>query len=409
MSLLRGVAAFAVPVAILAVAYALGTHAATLPPAYASLAVYAPEAVLAVGGLLAAGFQRGRIFFALLTLAMAYFAARGYLSRGAAGFPARAVFASLCLWVPLNLMALALVRERGIFNLHGLLRAAIIALECAGTAWLIASGNREMVDWLYQPLTTVLPPSLRMPQAGLILMMAGAVTAVVLWWRSRSAIDLAFAGAIVAWSIAAQGLLQREWHAMFTAAAAVILVVAVLQDVYRMAFRDELTGVPGRRALNEHLARLGRRFAIAVIDIDHFKKFNDTHGHDVGDQVLKMVATRIERVQGGGSAYRFGGEEFVIVFPGATVAQAIPLLDALRVDVAKHGLTLRASDRPSKTLPRANVPARKPRAGGKKLSVTISIGVAERNENRASPSDVLAAADKALYRAKRTGRNRVSR
>ena len=299
-----------------------------------------------------------------------------------------------------------------------MLRAGLIALECGLAAWLAASGNRETVDWLYQPLSDTLtsaltyrsPAGSRIPQAGLMLMAVGVVSALVLWWRSRSAIDLAFAGAMVAWGVAVQGLPQREWHMAFIAAAALILAVAVLQDVYRMAFRDELTGLPARRALNEHLAQLGSRFVIAVIDIDHFKKFNDTHGHDVGDQVLKMVATRIERVRGGGSAYRFGGEEFVVVFPRASCAQALPHLEALRVDVAQHGLTLRASERPVKAPARTGAhgrTARKAGTGGKRLSVTISIGVAECNDKLATPAAVLTAADKALYRAKRAGRNRV--
>jgi diguanylate cyclase (GGDEF)-like protein len=339
-------------------------------------------------------------------LAIAWFAYRGYLSRGVTAFTSRTVFVSLCIFVPVNLAALALTRERGIFNLHGLLRAGIILLECGAAAWLIAAGNRETVAWLYQPLIAALPVDSRIPQSGLILMTAGALTGIALWWLSRSAIDLAYAGATVAWSIAAHAVMQPDRHIVFSAAAALILAVAVLQDAYRMAFRDELTGVPARRALNEHLARLGRRFVIAVIDIDHFKKFNDTHGHDVGDQVLKMVATRIEGVRGGGSAYRFGGEEFVIVFPGATAARALPHLDALRIDVAKHGLTLRAPDRPAKS---PSQRARKSNTNGKKLSVTISIGVAERGEKLATPAAVMTAADKALYRAKRAGRNRVSR
>ena len=425
MSGLRGLLAFAAPAAILLVAHWLSARIATLPPADAALAVQVPTFVLMVCALLAVAFQRGRIFFALLTLAVAWAAARVYLgdsisrggsishgglmSRGVTGFPARAVFVSLCLLVPVNLAALALTRERGILNRHGLLRAGLIALECGAVAWLVASGNRETVDWLVQPLTSAFLPATRIPQAALLLMAAGVATALVLWWRSRSAIDLAFAGAIVAWGIAAHGIQQREWHIAFTTAAALILAIAVLQDVYRMAFRDELTGLPARRALNEHLARLGRRYVIAVLDIDHFKKFNDTHGHDVGDQVLKMVATRIGHVRGGGHAYRFGGEEFVVVFSGATAAQATAHLDALRVDVANHGLTLRAAAR---TSARDNARPRKPRAaqtGGKKLSVTISIGVAERNDKLATPAAVLTAADKALYRAKRAGRNRVSR
>ncbi len=412
MSALRGWAAFGVPAAILAAAWLLAAYAAAWPPAYAAMAEYAPGFAVVLAALLAAAFQRGRIFFALLTLAAAYLAYRGYLARSASGLAARAVFAALCLLVPLNLAALAFSRERGIFNLHGLLRAAILLLQCGAVAWFAAAGHRETVDWLYQPLTALLPAASRIPHAGLMVMAAGMLTCMVLWWRSRSAMDFAFAGAIAAWGIAAHGLAQREWHIVFTVAAILMLAIAVLQDVYRMAFRDELTGVPARRALNEHLARLGRRFVIAVIDIDHFKKFNDTHGHDVGDQVLKMVATRIERVRGGGSAYRFGGEEFVIVFPGAGIAQALPHLDALRADVAKHGLTLRAPDRaPPSSAPavaRAK-PKRAARSGGKKLSVTISIGVAERSDKLTSPSEVLAAADRALYRAKRAGRDRVSR
>ena len=70
-----------------------------------------------------------------------------------------------------------------------------------------------------------------------------------------------------------------------------MLVAAVAPEAYQMAFRDELTGLPGRRALNERLQRLGRDYVIAMVDVDHFKKFNDTHGHDVGDHALVHFAT----------------------------------------------------------------------------------------------------------------------
>ena len=95
-----------------------------------------------------------------------------------------------------------------------------------------------------------------------------------------------------------------------------MVAIAVLQDTFRMAFRDELTGIPSRRALNERLAALGNRYTIAMLDVDHFKNFNDTYGHDLGDQVLKMVAAHIAGVGGGGKAFRYGGEEFTVLFPG---------------------------------------------------------------------------------------------
>jgi diguanylate cyclase (GGDEF)-like protein len=408
MNLLRGWAAFAAPAVILAAAYALSIHAPSLLTAQPVIAAQAPVVLLALAAALAIAFQRGRVFFAVITLAVAWFAYRGYISRGVPGLPARAVFAALCVFVPLNLALLALTRERGIANRHGLARVAVLLIECVITAWLLMPGNRDLLLWLYQPLTAAAPSVARVAHAGLLLMAAGVVAGIGKWWFSRSAIDLALAGAVVAWGLSTLGIGRGETVIAFTTAAALMLVIAMLQDVYRMAFRDELTGLPARRALNEHLARLGRRYAIAVIDIDHFKKFNDTHGHDVGDQVLKMAATRIERVRGSGSAYRFGGEEFVIVFPRAGVSQVMAHLEALRIDVAQHGLMLRASHRPPAS-PTTRTGHRKSPSTAKKLSVTISIGVAERTDKLATPAEVLTAADKALYRAKRAGRNRISR
>src|SRR6185369_6728757 len=103
---------------------------------------------------------------------------------------------------------------------------------------------------------------------------------------------------------------------------------------------------PSRRSLNESLQGLGRRYTIAMVDVDHFKKFNDTYGHDVGDQVLKMVARKIQDVGGGGKAYRYGGEEFTITFSGRSLADVIPHLEELRKTIAGYRLQLRGSDRP---------------------------------------------------------------
>jgi len=75
---------------------------------------------------------------------------------------------------------------------------------------------------------------------------------------------------------------------------------------------------------------MGRRYVIAMLDVDHFKSFNDTYGHDVGDQVLKMVAAKINGVKGGGKPFRYGGEEFTVIFPRRRLAEAIPHLEEVR-------------------------------------------------------------------------------
>jgi diguanylate cyclase (GGDEF)-like protein len=191
---------------------------------------------------------------------------------------------------------------------------------------------------------------------------------------------------------------------LYAGTAGLILVFAVLEHGYDIAFRDELTGLPGRRAFNNMMMQLGGVYAMAMCDVDHFKKFNDSFGHDAGDQVLRKVATRLSQVGGGGRAFRYGGEEFLIVFRGRSARQAEPFVESLRRAIADEGFVLRDPDRP----------ARKPRSSGhpvdtsaRKVKISLSIGIAERSKRHSTPELVLDAADAALYRAKEDGRNCV--
>ena len=170
-----------------------------------------------------------------------------------------------------------------------------------------------------------------------------------------------------------------------------------------MAYRDALTGLLARRALNEALLRLNGEYTIAMVDIDCFKAFNDRYGHDVGDQVLRKVAVQLERVGGGGTAYRYGGEEFALVFPGRVPKDVLPDLEQLRVSIEEARFALRGKDRP-KEKPENPQPSRK---ASNKVSVTVSIGAAGRSDRRSAPSEVITFADRALYRAKKAGRNTV--
>ncbi len=183
-----------------------------------------------------------------------------------------------------------------------------------------------------------------------------------------------------------------------------MIAAAVAHEAYQMAFRDELTGLPGRRALNERLQRLGRNYVLAMSDVDHFKKFNDTHGHDVGDQVLRLVASKLSKIGGGGRAYRYGGEEFALVFAGKTLEECLPHLEVIREAIATYNIHLRNPD----SRPQDDQQGRQRRAGAAAttVAVTVSIGAAERQEQR-TPEEVLKSADQALYSAKGAGRNCV--
>jgi GGDEF domain-containing protein len=120
-----------------------------------------------------------------------------------------------------------------------------------------------------------------------------------------------------------------------------------------------------------------------------------------------MVAAELTRVRRGGRAYRYGGEEFALVFPGRGVREVLGELEMVRASVAQHRIALRSTDRPVETVTRREL--RDVRAPRKIVTVTISIGVAQSDDKLRTPDEVLKAADRALYRAKDKGRNTVSR
>ena len=238
------------------------------------------------------------------------------------------------------------------------------------------------------------------PLGVVCFLVAANVLLLCLAWR-RSPLEAGLLGALVAAWIA---LTDPVASSYYLAAGGLVVVAAIIENAFVLAFEDTLTGLPGRRSLEDALAQIGNRYAVAMVDIDHFKRVNDRHGHDVGDQVLRMVARQLALRAGRGRAFRFGGEEFVLVFPGQSTREVLPLLGELRETIAEQSFSLRAPDRPR----------RKPAGGrgrggrGRALQVTVSIGVADRTPRRPTPAEVLKAADQALYRAKRTGRNRVS-
>jgi diguanylate cyclase len=168
-----------------------------------------------------------------------------------------------------------------------------------------------------------------------------------------------------------------------------------LEVARKQSLTDGLTALANRKAFDAEISRLwqnaligGASFSLLMLDIDHFKVFNDTHGHPVGDEVLRLVArTLAQCVRSGDMAARYGGEEFAILLPETALPEALTLANAMRTTVESMSLVRRK--------------------GGDKLGrVTLSGGAAEMTPED-SPEALVARADAALYRAKKRGRNRV--
>ncbi len=184
----------------------------------------------------------------------------------------------------------------------------------------------------------------------------------------------------------------------------VLMMLYLISASHEMAFNDRLTQLPGRHALDIDMRGLGRKFTVAMIDIDHFKSFNDSYGHDTGDDVLKLVASRIRQIKGRAKVYRYGGEEFTILFKGKSAQEAVEYLEQLRADIEQYDLVLRDTD----SRPKNDKSGAKKRSGQKNqtINITVSMGVCDSQTER-NAQEAIKRADEALYAAKKAGRNCV--
>lgn len=368
-------------------------------PVLAQAAHGYPLVALAVAMLVAWRMHRSRVLLTTMLL----LAIHGGLHAFALDSEEAAVAIATVL-LPITVAGLALSADRNIATHYVLSQTVLVALLVAAAAVAVTFAadqvgpilTREFISPIYTEWT-------HLPQIGIVtaLVGLGIITAIALYREKAVDAGLGWAtfAAILSFTVPTGSTARGIWML----AAGLILIIALIEASYILAFHDDLTGLPGRRVLAQTLAALRPPYTVAIVDIDHFKTFNDRYGHDVGDDVLRMVATRLANVTGGGRAYRSGGEEFTIVFPGRTKQEVLPHIEQLREAVAEARFTLRRKPRPRKGEQKRGTRS----INEKRLGVTISVGLAGVDARNITPDSVVKAADKAMYRAKRGGRNRV--
>jgi diguanylate cyclase (GGDEF)-like protein len=364
------------------------------------------------GALLCWRFHTSRILFALIITLFTWAIFFAMNAHAVAAASKENVHIALGVLVPIDFLLVSFSEERGFTRSSAGPLSLVLFVECVIIA--VLSGS------------TATPPGhahhVALPSFPGYVQAGYAITAAILLIRSgttKKPADSALFWAAIALLLSLNFISSAHISRTYVLVATITLAASVVETSYLLAYHDELTGLPSRRALNDALRSLQDPYSIAVVDVDHFKKFNDSYGHDVGDEVLRLVAAKLAGVTGGGQAYRCGGEEFALIFRGKNAGDVMGNLDLLRKTVEAAQFRVRGNDR--RHVPRGPERRKKqkhPRKSKSTLgnaepvpktnySITVSIGAANWSARNANAEMVMQAADKALYKAKENGRNRV--
>ncbi|MEO9655772.1 GGDEF domain-containing protein [Marinomonas sp.] len=348
-----------------------------LTPLWSQLLAFSPIICALMGSFLAWHFNKGRALIAILLLLapivlsnlnqLAFLS--GYWLASCVGFA-----------------MMTLLQERGFFNRFAINRLLLIG---ALMAWNYVLDQQWLGFGVLSNTRVYGDLSLSI----LLYWVTFSVSCLVIglgWWRHGDMYRACSLISLLAMFVMAKAPVTPMQFTVLLSASLLVWVWFSLQESHRMAYVDDLTLLPGRRALNERLVSLPKNYALAMIDVDHFKKFNDTYGHDMGDKVLRQVAKKIKQAAKG-RGYRFGGEEFTLVFTHKRLEDVKDILEGLREEIAE-----------------AEIYVVEPKTQQEiEVSVTVSIGLAIA-EAGDKATQVLKRADEALYQSKKKGRNRIS-
>jgi len=372
-------------------------------------------------------YNNAGLILTSLTLALSYFVFSSYgslyLQQKSAGV---SILEAGAFLLPVNLAFFSMITKRRIFTTTFVVYILLLGLQLVAVLLLCRMPNSsysplwtfihnispQMADTLSQVSTrlgsgfhgnglTVLK-NISLP--ALFAFSGTLLFLLIRFLFTHDAIQVGFIGTLAASFLGIIALRTFPAAIIYFSAAGLILIITTIESSYSMAYVDELTGLQSRRSMNETLINLGHKYAIAMIDVDNFKKFNDTYGHKTGDQVLKMIAVQLNKITGGAKTFRYGGEEFAAIFPGKSAEEARLHLEKYRHGVASTSFIVRGKQR-RRSSPKNR--GKRKLFGQKQDKVTVSIGVAEPNRKLTTPEKVLKSADRILYKAKKAGRNRV--
>ncbi len=312
--------------------------------------------------------------------------------------------------LPLNFVIFSLTKERGILSRYGQKQLAIVVAQIIIIALLLRFPVSSISTIFNAEYLSILNHrAVYIPQISIISFEFSLLVLASLIIHQPSVRLGGFFASLIFLFLSFLNIDNPDAFILFYTLVGSVLITSIILNSYTLAYHDELTGLASRRALKQYLMSLGPNYTLAMFDVDHFKKVNDTYGHDVGDQVLRKLAGHLRSAPGGAKAYRYGGEEFTLVYNGKTAAEAADYANQLRKQIEQDSFNIRNTDeRPKRSAKhKKRTRSKRKKTVPKNLRYTVSIGLAEHQEQHKTPFDTLKKADKALYAAKQKGRNCV--
>jgi len=339
-----------------------------------------------------------------MTMLISYWLIRHFLQAPLNAEPANQIFSLISLCLPLILGVFIILPDTGWRHPAFLVLTAFISIF----ALIIISLFQWQPLWFSHLLPGINESTffgLKISATAGLLFLLVYTFSIILPLLRREYLDSSLPGCVFFSFITVGWFQLPHISSIMFSAAGLLLIINQTQALLNMVYRDELTQIPNRRALLRDVRTMGNHYALAMVDVDHFKPINDEYGHDLGDQVLRAIAAQLRRVSGGGRAYRFGGEEFCLLFRGKTREQVVDHLEQLRKNIANYDM----ATRDNKNRPRYQSSGEKKRGASRRrgnIRVTVSIGVADA-QDALHFDGVMKAADSAMYRAKEAGRNQT--
>jgi diguanylate cyclase (GGDEF)-like protein len=343
-----------------------------------------------------------------ISLLCAYWLIQSFLQSPLNSQPASQIFYLLTLLSPALLITYALLPQSSCLQLQGLLAILLTPLIILFIAGLLVIKQQLFLASATSALSNGLMGTYLSTPSWLLYFSAIGLCLGLSLYQQQSIHNSVLGCSLM--SLITYGWIQlNSVSAFMFSGMGLLLCINLTISLLQIGYRDDLTQIGNRRALQQTAKTLRGPYSVAMVDADYFKKINDQFGHELGDQALRVIASLLAQTAEGGKPFRYGGEEFCLLFKGKTEQQVLDTLEACRQAIANYDMVVRDKQQRPKKQKQGE-----PRRGASKrksnLRLTVSIGVA--SSDKAAPGNsinpfeqVLKSADKALYRAKASGRN----